>query len=474
MGPGLVRRSLLVVCVAAQPAISASYVPQGDALPGLVLDDLSPSVRAGILRTYNEARAQPRDAAAVERLAMLLHAYEQYSAADACYRLARRLVPRSLSAAYLSGLVQAELGDLTAAVSSFREALAMNPGYLPARLRLAETLMNAGELAASRGEYEALARDFPELAVAHYGLGRLSSAIGNAKAAAEEYERAVSVAPQFGPAHYALALAYRDLGANDRARPHLDAYAKLGTRRPTVADPLFDQVIALRSTARELIVEGGRLERAGEITQAIARHLQALEADPAAAQAHVNLIALYGRSGALEKAEEHYRAALALGSSLAEAHYNYGVLMAGLNRLVDATDAFEKTLAVDPFHAPAHNNLAALLLQQGRAAEAAAHYRAALANDPQHRIARFNLGRALVMIGRPQDAIDQLRRLLTHEDADTPRFTYALATAYFAAGDIVQAREYAQQALTSARQLGQTDLAARIEAELKKMTTGRH
>jgi hypothetical protein len=51
---------------------------------------------------------------------------------------------------------------------------------------------------------------------------------------------------------------------------------------------------------------------------------------------------------------------------------------------------------------------------------------------------------------------------------------YALATAYFAAGDIVQAREYAQQALTSARELGQTDLAARIEAELKKMTTGRH
>lgn len=473
MSHGAVRRTVLLACIAAQPGLGTPHARQSDTLPALVLSDLSPAVRDGILRTYNEARAHPRDAAVVERLAMLLHAYEQHGAADACYQIARRLAPRSLASAYLSGIVQVERGDLTAAVRSFRDALAINPGYLPARIRLAETLMNAGELAASRREYDALIREFPELAVAHYGLGRLSSAEGNSKAAAEEYERALDAAPQFGPAHYALALAYRDLGDQERARPHLDDYAKLGNRRPTIADPLLEQVIGLRSTARDRIAEGARLGRTGEIDQAIAQHLQALEADPTAAQAHVNLIALYGRTGALEKAEAHYRAALALGSSLAEAHYNYGVLMAGLERYADAADAFGKALAVDPFHARAHNNLAALLFQQGRVEDAAAHYRAALASDPQHRMARFNLGRALVMMGRPEQAIEQLRRVLTPEDADTPRFMYTLAMAYFAAGDSVHAREYAQQALDRARQLGQSELAARIEPEVKKMTIGR-
>jgi tetratricopeptide (TPR) repeat protein len=458
-----------ILSVTLGSALTASQLrhPDSPGLPRLAIDNLPPPVRAGLERAYDDARA--RDASAVGRLAMMLHAYEQYRSADACYRIARQLEPQSMSWAYLSGVVQAEQGENTAAFASFRQALDIEPNYLPARVRLADALMRAGDLDASRAEYEALVRDFPELALAHYGLGRVSSVLGHPTVAAGHYQRAVDVAPQFGPARYALALAYRDLGLANRAHPHLDAYRQFGARRPVLPDGLLEQVRSMRGTTRDLIAEGARLGRTGRLEESIALHLKALEVDPTVAQAHVNLISLYGRTGRPDKAEEHYRAALRVESVLAEAHYNYGVLLVAARRYTDAADAFRQTLDVNPFHAQAHNNQAALLAQQGKLEEAAAHYRQAVANDPQHRTARFSLGRVLVALGRPREAVEQFRRILLPEDVDTPRYMYALANAYLAAGDFANAREYGQQALGRAERLGQAGLAARIKGELQGM-----
>jgi tetratricopeptide (TPR) repeat protein len=329
--------------------------------------------------------------------------------------------------------------------------------------------MSAGDLDRSQAEYEGLVRDFPELALAHYGLGRLLANRGQRSAAIAHYQRAVDLEPQFGQAHYALALACRDQGADDRAKVHLDAYRQFGTRRPQPPDRLLDQIRALKGTGRDLLAEGVRLGRAGLLREAIAMHLEAVAADPADAQAHVNLISLYGRTGQTSKAEEHYRAALAVGGSLAEAHYNYGVLLVSGGRDDAAAEAFRQALAVDPFHAQAHNNLAALLAAQGRLEEAVVHYRQALANDPQHRAARMNLARVLLALRQPREAIEQLHRVLAPEDGDTPRYLYALSTAYFAAGNAAEADRYAARAVERAREYGQTELVATIEQSLRQM-----
>ena len=75
----------------------------------------------------------------------------------------------------------------------------------------------------------------------------------------------------------------------------------------------------------------------------------------------------------------------------------------------------------------------------------------------------------LLALGRPREAIEQFESLLAPESAETPRYGYALATAWMAAGDPEKARKYATDALHLARRLGQATLAARIEAELPKM-----
>ena len=330
-------------------------------LPALALDLLPATARHHLQTVYDEAQAHPRDASAAGRLAMALHAQEQLQSAHAAYRRARHLAPQSFEWTYLGALVQAKLGDFAGAAGFLRQALALDPGYLPARVALAETLVEAGQLETARAEYVALLRDYPELAIAHYGCGRVAALLGDAADALERYRKSVELAPQFGAAHYALALAYRDAGLRDRAGAHLQTYRRLGARRPVPPDPLMDRVNAFRSTARHLIVDGARLEDAGRIDESITRHLQALEADPAAAQAHVNLISLYGRKGEDDSAQRHYHAALQLQGDHAGAHYNWGVLLAGARRFDEAAAAFRRALEVNPFHPQAHNDLASLL-----------------------------------------------------------------------------------------------------------------
>jgi tetratricopeptide (TPR) repeat protein len=459
---------LAMTCIAA-PGAAQSRAADPPPLSQPVLDALPAAVRSNLQHAYDKTRARPRDASAAGGLAMLLHAYEQYRMASLYYASASRLDPNSIAWAYLAGVVLAELGENDQAVSSFRRALALDASHLPARMRLADALMARGDLGASRAEYEELVSRFPELAVAHYGLGRVLAALGDLPGAVNRYQHALDLAPQFGRAHYALALAYRDADTSDRAERHLKAYRLLGPRRPRIADPLLDEVRSMTGTARELIAQAARLGSVGQLHEAIALHLKALEADPSAAQAHVNLISLYGRIGRSDKAEQHYRAALHLKSDLAEAHYNYGVLQAAAGSDAAAAEAFRRALDADPFHAQAHNNLGALLAQQGRQEEAAEQYRQALASDPQHRIARFGLGRLLVALGRPREAIEQFQKILVPEGPDTPRYRYALANAWFAAGDRTRAIQHAEEASRHARRLGQPELAAKIEQELHRM-----
>ena len=55
------------------------------------------------------------------------------------------------------------------------------------------------------------------------------------------------------------------------------------------------------------------LADAGDVDWAIAAHEEALTRDPGLAQAHANLVSLYGRKRDWNQAEAHYRAAIALG-----------------------------------------------------------------------------------------------------------------------------------------------------------------
>jgi tetratricopeptide (TPR) repeat protein len=434
-------------------------------LPRLALDTYPPAAREDISKAHAEASAHPDDPNAVGTLARMLEAWEQWDAAHEAYLRAQALAPKAFDWHYLDAIVLQRVARPADAAADLREALAITPDYLPARVKLAEALLDAGQLEESRTLFLAIHDPAAEPSV-ELGLGRIEAATGHHEAAIPHFQKAIALYPEFGTAHYALALSYRALGRRDEARAELEAHAKHGAKWPAIPDPVFASVAGLREDAGALLQRGIKLANAGQLDAAIAAHEAALVADPSYAQAHANLISLYGRTGNYAKAEEHYRAAVAAGASLADAHYDYGVLLGMQQKWDESAEAYRQALAVNPLHARARNNLGQILERERKYEEAAAEYRRAVESQPTLRIARFNYARMLIALGRNEEAIAELQQLTEPRDAEAPRYLFALSAAYFRTGNKQQAVKWATDARQLALQFGDHDLAAAIDRNL--------
>ncbi len=462
------RRRLLLAM--ALLGAACSRIPAE--VPPLSLDGFLPSVRAQVQKSYDDVRAHPQDPDSNGRLGMILHAYGQFDSSAAFYSRARALAPREFRWAYYLGTAQATGAKNSEALASLQAALALQPQSQPARLKLAEVLLALGRARESQQLYAAAAQQDPQFAPAHYGIGRALTAQGDTARAVEHYRRACDLWPAYGAAHYGLALAYQKLGQSEPAREHMALYEKNQLSEPPSRDDLLDAVQALNDTALSHLKKGVSLEAAGRLPEAAAEHEQAVALDPKLVQAHVNLISLYGRLGQVDKAEQHYRAAVTLDPNRAASHYDFGVLLFEAKKYREAGEAFRQTLAVDPRHPDAHNNLGFLLESEGRRDEAIRHFRAALESRPNFRLAHFHLGRLLLQQGRTAEAIRHLQQTLEPQDESTPGYLYALGAAYARAGNRAEALQYCRQARDRAAALGQTQLLASIERDLRTLEPG--
>jgi tetratricopeptide (TPR) repeat protein len=100
---------------------------------------------------------------------------------------------------------------------------------------------------------------------------------------------------------------------------------------------------------------------------------RAIAADPARADARLNLGRLLHEAGKLAQAEHVYRDALRLGSRDPLLNFNLGVLLEDMDRGAEAMHAYEAALREDPDLADGHYNLALLYEQSGRGKDAIRH-----------------------------------------------------------------------------------------------------
>lgn len=457
---------LSVIALAGTPAQSQASPP---AVPRLAPETFPAASREAISRQYKHALARPNDAAAVGELGRLLQAWEQWDAAHAAYVRAHALAPAVLDWPYLDAIVLQRLVRQREAVDALRQALSIEGAYLPARLRLAEVLLEAGDLQESRKLFEPLVAIPATEPAALVGLGRIAAAEGRHEDAVRAFERAVGLFPELGAAHYGLARSYRALGRTADAEQAVSRHAQYGARWPRLDDPILASVAALREDARAALQRGVGLSAAGDVAGAIEAHLTALARDPSLVQAHANLVGLYGRAQDWAKAEEHYRAALAKGFNNAEMHYDHAVVL-GLQGLWDAAEAgYRNALQVNPLHPQSRNNLGQILERRRDFDGALAEYRHALEAQPTFRLARFNLGRMLLVKGDSQQAIAAFEALREPVDAETPRYLFALSTALVRAGKVADGRRVGEEARQLAVEFGQADFARAIGAELAKL-----
>jgi tetratricopeptide (TPR) repeat protein len=453
----------LTLLGATQPA-----QPSAPPLPTLVLDSYPPAARDAIARAHRDAAANESDAQRTGTLGRVLQAWEQWEAAHRAYARAQALAPRTFEWHYLDAVVLQRRARPMEAAVQLEAALAITPDYVPARMKLAEALLDGGNLQDSQALFSALTDPDCAPAVA-FGLGRIAAAQGRHEAAVEYLQRAIALFPEFGAAHYALALSYRALGRREDAQAELERHTRFGARWPALADPVLSAVNTLRDDPGALLQRGIKLADAGDVDGAIAAHEAALAIDPSLAQAHANLVSLYGRQRNFARAEEHYNAVVALGVNVADAHYDYGVLLGMQERWDDAAEAYRRALALNPLHAEAHNNLGQILERSRQFEAALAEYRAAVQSQPTLRLARFNMGRMLIALGRADEAVTELRQLTEPRDAEAPRYLFALSTAYVRAGLKDEGLKWATEARDLALRFGDAALAAAIDRDIARI-----
>ena len=466
--------AILLAEACSRPSSSARNSRELPDVPRLTIANFRPQIRDRVQKAYDDVHARPKDAEANGRMGMLLEAFSQFESAEIFYRRARILDPKRFQWAYYLGLTEALDGKNEEAARSLQDASALDPQYLPARLKLAEVLLTLGRLDESEGACRAILKDNPQVAPVYYWLGRVESARGHEQAAVEQYRKACQLWPSFGTAHYALALACQRTGAAAEAKEHMAAYQKYkADGDPQPEDPHMEAVRSLDNTALAHLMKGVDLENAGQIDGAIAEHEEAVKQDPKLAQAHANLIGLYGRAGRVDRAEQEYQATIGINPNLPQSHYDYGVLLVSQRRYREAEEAFRKALESSPNYAEAHSNLGAMLELRGESEKAIEQYQAAIDNKPNYRMAHFQLGRLLLMKKRTSEAIAQLSQTLGPEDGDTPRCLYALGIAYAESGDYTSAERYLRDADQRAASQGQNQLAGQIETALRKVVAER-
>lgn len=442
---------------------------EGPPLPALALDAFPPAARDSVARAQRDVTARPSDAAAVGAFGRALQAWEQWESAHQAYSRAQALAPRTFDWQYLDAVVLQRLMRPTDAAARLKTAVSLNSAYLPARVRLAEALLDAGDLTASRPMFEALSKEAVAEPAAQVGLGKIAALQGDHERAIVHFKRAIELFPELGAAYYSLARSYRATGRRADAEQALAQHARFGATWPRLDDPVLSAVTELRDDGRALLARGLASAKTGEIEAAIALHEQALVRDPSLTQVHANLLSLYGQLKNSPKAEEHYHAAVQKGVNSADLHYDYGVVLASQEKWDAAAEAYRRAIAVNPLHVRARNNLGQLLERQGQIENAAAEYRKAADAQPSFKLAGFNLGRMLLVLKRPDEAAAEFEKLLEPRDADTPRYLFALSTAYVHAGRIAEGIKRATEARQLAVDLGQTELAAAIDRELARL-----
>lgn len=214
------------------------------------------------------ATRDPHNPRALHALGML--AYQSGDLSRAIELLAQSTELRRDNAQAHFDLARAQQarGETTAALASYRQTLAYDPGQAEALFHIAGIHANEGRVTDAIGCYRDLLHRQPGHAAALCNLATALKELGQLPDAIARYREAIASAPTFVDAHYNLGVALREEGLNEEA---IASFRRALELHPAYADAEFGLGHALRDT--------------GASPEAIACFDRALAIDPEHAQA---------------------------------------------------------------------------------------------------------------------------------------------------------------------------------------------
>ncbi len=157
---------------------------------------------------------------------------------------------------------------------------------------------------------------------------------------------------------------------------------------------------------------GYALHGQGKDTEAKLRLQQAVESDPALADAHFLLARIAHRARELDAADTHFRAVLDLAPEHELGYFEYCHLLIERSRLDQARQLMARALRHFPDNADLHTYLGNLHLQAGDPAAAVAAFERGLALRGDDLASMANLTKALLALGQSMRAADVAHAVL--------------------------------------------------------------
>ena len=283
--------------------------------------------------------------------------------------------PKAAEAHLLLGLAYGQLDSQemdAEAIAELRQALAIEPGLVPARVALARLYLEFGQPERAREEADAALKAMPAHPQILALLGEAERQLGRPTRAVDIQRRALASNPAFEQARYYLGLALLDAGRRDQGIAELERLVEAGASLP-------DVYFTLGSTYLD----------AGRTDEALRTLEQGTRFGTPEPEVRLRLARAYRLKGMLGRAETEIASALPAGAAMqastvhqqlqAEVDVELGLIRLQQGQLDAAVQAFQKALRIKSDHGPAHQQLAEVLLRQGRHREAAEHARRAAA-----------------------------------------------------------------------------------------------
>ncbi|HKN47246.1 MAG TPA: tetratricopeptide repeat protein, partial [Candidatus Polarisedimenticolia bacterium] len=377
---------------------------------------------------------------------------------DAALTAARKAVaigPKNERAHLQLAVLLKERGDVDGAIAHLRQALTLEPNAPDTRMLLGRALAEKGRLDEGASLLVTSATAQPESAAAATQLGFVLAKQGKLDEAVRSYRRALALDPGSAEAHAYLGSALATQGQWGEAIDHFAAALKAKPENAELHDWMG---VALR--------EQGRTE------EALGHFRDAVRLAPGLAVAQYNLGRALKQQGKLDEAVLHYRRALDIDPRLAGVHNSLGSVLGSQGRLSEAVVEFRKALRAKPDDAEAHNNLGLALRSMGDRDEALRHFQTALSLRPDWPVPMNEIAWILAThpdtrIRNPGDAVRLAERAVERTARRQPVMLDTLAAAYAAAGDFDRAAAVAQEAMSLAASGGPAGLSGEIAARLE-------
>lgn len=338
--PSRIGMPLLQLCQTTALTIAVAMGPLSG--PAAAQDVPPPAVREALNRVAADLLSlAPKPAAAIEELKAILADHPEVAEAHMLLGLAYR--------------AQGSPEVMSEAIGELRQAIALKPSLLLARLALARVYLDLSRHTRAREELEEaleLAPGRPELLSL---LGEVERQLGDAKRSVELNRQALDADGTFVQARYYLGLALLDLQQAPDAIRELETVVQAGSVPP-------EAYVALGTA----YLMANRLDEGLKALQEAAR------LDPARPETHVQLARGYRLRGELDRALDHLARAIPPGQELSalfrdialDVYLEEGLIRMEQGQLDGAADAFGRVLALDASHDVAREQLAEIRKRQ--------------------------------------------------------------------------------------------------------------